>query len=90
MENYKPPQQPPVESGDQGNQGNEVTLEQMTKECMDSQGYVIFIGVLSPQRDDKGFNLINFRYRRYHYSFEDTKRAVEEFNKAYRRDLEAI
>ena len=67
----------------------EVSLEQINKECLDSPGYVVFVGVLSRNRDEKGFNLINFRYRRYNFSFEDTKKSIEEFAKAYRKDIDA-
>ena len=76
--------------GDQGDPGGEVTLEQVLKECMDSQGYVIFAAVLSSKRDDKGFNLIDYRYRRYHFSFEDTKQALAAFQHQYRKDLESM
>ena len=73
--------------GPQRPRDQEVTLEQITKECLDAPGYVIFVGSLSRNRDGKGFNLINFKYRRFNFAFEDVKRTIEEFDKALKKDM---
>ena len=65
----------------------EITLKNILEECMDSPGYVIFTAALSKQRDEKGVHLINYKYRRYHLSLEDTRRAVEEFKRQYVVDI---
>lgn len=68
----------------------DINLEQIVKECLDSPGYVIFAGVLSRDRDEKGFNTVTFRYRRYNFAFEDTRKAVEVFKQEYEKDVAAL
>lgn len=77
----------PSESGD-FKDGGDVGLEDIMKKCMDAPGYVLFVGCVSHKRNDKGFNLLDFFYRRHNYSWEDTKKAIAEFEKAYRRDID--
>ena len=65
-------------------------IEEILKQCLDSQGYVVFAGIITPERDSEGNNLIRFSYKREHFSYEDTKRALEEFVKHYKKDVESI
>ncbi len=62
------------------------SLEQIRQECLDAPGYVMFVGILQRNRDAKGFNLIDFKYRRYNYSFEDVRKSVKEFERALEKD----
>ena len=73
--------------GQEENIQGEVTLEQIKKECLDSPGYIMFVGCISKNRDSQGNNMIDFKYRRYHFSFEDSIKAVEEFKKQVNRDI---
>lgn len=65
----------------------DIELDQITNVCKDAQGYVIFAGVITDKRDKDGNNIIDFKYKRYHFPFEDTKKAVDEFQKAFREDV---
>jgi len=65
-----------------------VTIDSIRNECLDSAGYVVFVGVISNQRDAAQNNIINFRYIREKYSYEDTKRAIEKFKEALARDID--
>ena len=64
-----------------------VTLDEIVGAVKDGPGYVIFAGVLSKEKDDRGFNLINFHYRRRNFSYDDTKHSVREFKKALMNDI---
>ena len=64
-----------------------VTLDSIRNECLDAPGYVIFAGVISNERDAQGNNLINFRYIREKFSYDDTKTAVDQFKAALVRDV---
>lgn len=66
-----------------------VTVETIKNKCLDSQGYVLFVGIIRPERDPQGNNLIDFHYIRQNYSFEDTRKAVDEFKKALVNDVSA-
>jgi hypothetical protein len=62
-------------------------LEEIIQKCLDSPGYVVFVGALSDKRDEKGNNLIDFKYKRYQFSYEDTSRAIKEFQSALKDDI---
>lgn len=66
----------------------EFSLEEILKECMDSEGYVIMTGVISKRTDSKGHPMLDFKYRRYHFSHEDVKIAIDKF-KTFHIDDEA-
>lgn len=67
-----------------------VTVDTIRSECLDAQGYVVFAGIISNDRDAQGNNLINFRYIREKVSYEDTKRAIAEFEGAFFRDVTSL
>ena len=53
-----------------------ITPETISEECKNSRGYLLFVGFLTSERDDKGNAIINWRYVRNHFSLEDVKIAV--------------
>lgn len=63
-----------------------VSLEKITEECMDAAGYMIFASILTRKRNSKGFNLIDFKYRRYHYAYEDVVKSFIEYARAILRE----
>lgn len=66
----------------QGPEGSqEISLEQIMKECLDSTGYVVFVGRISKQNDPKGNLMLDFFYKRSHFSFEDVKISIGQFEK---------
>jgi len=66
----------------------EPDVQQISKACEDAPGYVLFAAVLQKNRDPvSGNNRIDFHYRRYHFAFEDTKQAIEEFRKHLEREI---
>ena len=76
------------ESGAQGNPPA-LTIEEVTKKCLDAPGYMMFTAVLTNKKDQRGAFMIDFHYNRSNFSFEDTRNAVEEFKKAYMADVDA-
>lgn len=65
----------------------DLELEEILQTCYDSAGYVVFVGCLSNEKDEKGFNKIHFKYKRYQFSFEDTSNAIKEFQHALKEDI---
>lgn len=63
------------------------SLEELTKKCMDSGGYVVFVASLSNKVDDKGNRMLDFDYRRYQFPFEDVKTAIVKFKEAFIDDV---
>lgn len=55
-------------------------LEKLVSLCMDAEGYVLFIGVLTPSKEGKGTDVI-WNFRRYHIGIEDVIEAGKEFQK---------
>lgn len=84
MDEIKNPEHTPQKRGE------EVTLDNILNECKDAPGYVLFVGILGRERDARGFNFINFKYRRYNFSFEDTKNAIAEFKRQYDQDAQSL
>lgn len=70
----------------EGVESVEVTLEELTKMMADSEGYVVAVGYLTPQKDAKGHKIIQFVYRRYQFSIEDAKKLVEKLPAMYEHD----
>lgn len=62
-------------------------LEDLIKKCMDAEGYVVFVGSLLNKVDEKGDRMLDFDYRRYHLSYEDTKTALVKFKQAFLDDI---
>ena len=61
------------------------SLESIVRTCLDSPGYVIFVATINPLTKEQV--IINNNYRRYHFSIEDSQRAVEAFQEAVVSDL---
>lgn len=55
---------------------------------LDSAGYVMFVGIISDKKDEKGNPLIDFFYRRYHLGFEDAFGALRQFRQDVHNDME--
>lgn len=64
---------------------DEQELAKIMKECMDAPGYVILAGILAPQKD--GGQQVNFIYRRYQMSFDDTKNTVKAMQEHFIKDV---
>lgn len=68
----------------------EVTLDSIQKECMDAPGYVIFAAILTNERDEKGKSIIKYNYKRYQFSYEDTRNSIDELIKFFRKDVQTL
>lgn len=64
----------PIPAPDQG-------PKEVAAKLLDSPGYLLFSAHLRPDRDKEGHNLIQFNYRRYHFSLEDSKEAILQLKK---------
>jgi hypothetical protein len=62
-------------------------LKEIIDECLDSQGYVLFAAHIARTRDENGHNILQFRYKRYHFSLEDAKQAVTSFENFVKQEL---
>ena len=62
-------------------------LDEIRKKCLDSGGYIIFCGVLTPQKDKDGNRMISFSYRRYHFPYEDAAKAIGHFRRHVEKDF---
>jgi hypothetical protein len=56
--------------------------------CKDSPGYVIFAAILGRNRDKAGIPIVNYHYRRYFFSYDDTYAAIKEFKKQLVEDVQ--
>lgn len=65
-------------------------IEEILKALMDAPGYSVFIARLDQKRDEGGKNLVHYNYKRYQMSYEDTRRAIDEFVKHFRNDLKEL
>ena len=74
----------------EGQEKEDVGLEDIQKKCLDSLGYVVYVSVLTPRRIEGGANEIRSFYLRSNFSFEDTKNAIKGFEKAFREDIESL
>ena len=68
----------------------EIEVNDIAKQCMDSQGYIIFAGVISKERDAKGAPMIEFSYKRYQLGLEDSFMALKQFKKHLTDDMEGL
>lgn len=68
-------------------EGEGVSIELLIKGCMDSSGYVIFAAKIAGKPDEKGNLVIDYNYRRYHFSYEDTREAVKRFKEEFLKDI---
>ncbi len=63
-----------------------ITVDLVRNECLNCAGYVIFAGIITNQRDAQGNNIIVYRYIRERFAWEDTKKAIKEFDKQFIKD----
>jgi len=63
-------------------------LDAIRQACLDSEGYVVFVATLG-EKDPQGNTVLNFRYRRYHFTLEDTKQAKDEFARQFKAELDS-
>ena len=66
---------------------NKTFTEEVTKACMDSEGYMLFAGFITNEKDDKGNAIIQWRYRRFRFSFDDMDEAISQLKAAFRDDV---
>ena len=62
-------------------------IDQVRDQCLDSLGFVVFVGSISRDLDEKGFNKIDYRYFRSNFSFEDARASIKEFIKHYNKEV---
>lgn len=74
----------------QNSQDNTLDLKQITTQCMDSPGYLLFAAFLTPKRDGEGQNIIDFQYRRYHLGLADAKTAARELKKFITKEIDDL
>ena len=65
-----------------------ITVDSIRNECLDSGGYVLFVGIITNERDRFGNNVISWRYIREKFNYEDTKNAIGKFKEALARDID--
>jgi hypothetical protein len=65
-------------------------VEEITKKCLDSGGYMIFTGCLVDKKTEKGDSIIEFDYRRYHFPLEDAKNSLKALRKFVDDELEKL
>lgn len=56
--------------------GENMNLEEIKSKCLDSAGYLVFAAYLTSRKDSGGRALIDYQYRRYHFTLEDSKQAL--------------
>uniref|UniRef100_A0A6M3IVH7 Uncharacterized protein n=1 Tax=viral metagenome TaxID=1070528 RepID=A0A6M3IVH7_9ZZZZ len=69
---------------------NDVELSRLMKGCLESEGYVVFVARMTKEHNDKGFNIIRYDYRRYHFSFEDVAQATMAFKKSLENEIKDV
>ena len=62
-------------------------LIEILSKCLDAPGYVVFVGIITPQLDAEGRNVLNFKYKRSMFSFEDTSIAIKQFKKELMNEI---
>ena len=50
-------------------------------------GFVMLVGILTNKLDEKDNRIIEFEYKREHFSFEDTKEALKKFKEHFHKDI---
>lgn len=50
-------------------------LKDIAHKCMDSQGFILMAGYLTDEQDAEGHHIIQFQYRRHHFSLKDAQEA---------------
>lgn len=65
-------------------------LKALLDQCLDSPGYVVFAAILTPQRDQDGYAVIDHHYRRYHFALEDSKSAITQFERFVHEEIDRL
>ena len=65
----------------------DMDTREIESKCLDSEGFILFVGYITAKKDDKGANIIDWQYRRHHFSFADAKEAVRQFGVAINKDI---
>jgi len=73
-------------------------LERILQKCMDTEGYVLFVGYLStkPRTDPKAEleTSVQWEYRRFHFGIEDCIKgdecAIRQFEKMVKNDRDEL
>ena len=68
----------------------EFNIEAVAKECLDAPGYAIFVAKLGKEKDEQGRMRVDFKYKRYQMSYEDTKKGIDEFIRMFREDVQSL
>lgn len=66
---------------------NKTFAEEVNKACLDAPGYMLFAGFITNEKDAKGDPIIQWRYRRFHFSFDDIEEATNQLKDAFRDDV---
>jgi hypothetical protein len=64
----------------------EIYPEDLIRECVQSQGSVICIGILTNRKDPNGVPIIDYKYLRRGFLGVDLPQAREKFNKMIQED----
>ena len=54
----------------------EVDLKNMIEKCLEAPAYLIFTARITSNRNEKGENIVEFDYRRFHFAIEDARQAI--------------
>jgi hypothetical protein len=68
-------------------ESNDISLESITKQCKDAPGYVVFLATIERGKETNAKPVLHFNYRRYQFSFEDTRAAIQAFKDFFREEL---
>lgn len=71
-------------------EGENMQLEEIQKKCLDSEGYLMFAAYLTAEKDKEQRPIIQFQYRRYHFSLEDSKAAILALKKFVDGELQIL
>lgn len=65
-------------------------LDQITKTCLDSEGYLVFAAYLTADKDEHERPIIVHQYRRYHFSLEDAKSSLIHLRQFIDKELQEL
>ena len=64
-----------------------ITLPELAQRCLDSQGYVFFVAMLTNKKDVSGRLVIDSHYGRYNFSIDDALSANRDFRQHIQQDM---
>lgn len=81
----------PEETIDRSQEGVEadpgVALKNLLDECYKGKGFVICAGILKDKIDDFGNHVVDLRYERVRFSFDDAKMVLDYFKDEVKKDM---